>query len=170
MSHPRIFFCSASCTSPASFLKDSVSSLFRSYYSCSGWKSVWMTNRAALSARSIQCSSSTVIVMILLRNPSIDASVDVMYTAKGCAVARCLAYFCFPPCGSKDWCGEFRSYVSQDSYRSRSLPRSISDSLTVIYSASEGVVPKFNLRQRKASSSIIAMHVNAVVVFACIQR
>ena len=40
-----------------------------------------MTNRAALFARSIQCLSSTVIVMISSMKPSIDASVAMIYTA-----------------------------------------------------------------------------------------
>ena len=64
----------------------------------------------------------------------------------------------------------FRSSVSQDSSRSRWLPRSISASITVISSASTGVVPKVNLRQREASFSNIAMHVDSVVAFACIRR
>ena len=54
-------------------------------------KSVWMTNRAALFARSIQCLSLTVMVMMSSMNPSIDASVDVMSTDKGSAVVRWLA-------------------------------------------------------------------------------
>ena len=50
------------------------------------------------------------------------------------------------------------------------MPRSIADSLTVVYSDGAGVVPKGNLRQRKAGSSTIAIHVDVVVVFACIRR
>ena len=42
-------------------------------------------------------------------------------------------------------------------------------SLTVVYSAGAVVVPKSNLRQRKAILSTILMHVDAVVVFACIR-
>ena len=129
-----------------------------------------MTNRAVLFARSIQCLSSTVMVMMSFMKPSIDASVAVISTAKGSAVARRLSDFCFSSFGSKDWCGEFRSSVSQDSSRSRSFPRSIAASLTVVYSAGAGVVPKGNLKQRKASSSTIEIHVNAVVAFACIRR
>ena len=48
MSHPSHNLCLASCTSPASFLKESVSSHLRGSDGCSGQKSVWMTNRAAL--------------------------------------------------------------------------------------------------------------------------
>ena len=129
-----------------------------------------MTNRSALFARSIQCSSSTVMVMMSLMKPSIYASVDVISTSKESDVARWLADLCFSSCGSKDWCGEFRSYASQDSSCSRSLPRSIAASLIVLYSAGAGVAPKGNLKYRKASSSTIAMHVNAVVAFACIRR
>ena len=63
-------------------------------------------------------------------------------TAKGSAIERWLADYCLSLCGSKDWYGEFRSSVSQDSSRSRSLPRSIFASLIVVYSAGAGVVPK----------------------------
>ena len=71
---------------PTSFLKESGLSCFRGSDGCSGRNSVWMTNRAAIFARSIQCSSSTVMVMMLSMNPSIDASVAVMSTAKGYTV------------------------------------------------------------------------------------
>ena len=120
MYHPSHFLCSASCTTPTSFLKESELSRFRGSDGCSGWNSVWMTNRAALFARSIQWSSSTVMVMMSSMNPSIDASVAVISTAKASVVVRCLAKCCFSSCGIKNWCGEFRSSVSQDSSRSRS--------------------------------------------------
>ena len=110
------------------------------------------------------------MVMMSSMNPYIDASVAVMYTANGSDFARYLADSCLFSCSSKDRCGEFRSSVSQDLSRSRLLPRSISTSLTVVYSAGTGVVPKGNLRQRKAISSTISIYVNAVVAFACIQR
>ena len=170
MSHPSHVFWLASCSSFPIFLKESGSSCFRSSDGCSGNNNVWMTNRAAIFARSIQCSSSAVMVMISLMNPSIDASVDVMSTAKGSSVSRWLAELCFSSCGIKDRCGEFRSSVYQDSYLSRSFPSYISASLTVVYYAGTGVVPMGNLRQRKAGLSNIAMHVDAVVVFACIRR
>ena len=95
MSHPRHILCSASCPSPASFLKESESSRFRGSDGCSGWNSVWMTKRAALFAQSIQCSSLTVLVMMSSMNPSIDASVDVISAAKASVVAKWLAEFCF---------------------------------------------------------------------------
>ena len=60
--------------------------------------------------------------------------------------------------------------MSQDSSRSISFPGSIAASLTVVYSAGAGVVPKGDLRQRKDISTNISIHVNAVVVFACIRR
>ena len=129
-----------------------------------------MTNRSARFARSIQCLSSTVMVMLSLMNPSIDASVDLMSTDNGSAVARWLSDCCLFSCGSKDQCGKFRSSVSQDSSRSRSLPRYIAASPTVVYSAGVGVVPKGDLRQRKASSFTIAFHVDTVVEFSCIRR
>ena len=83
MSHPRHVLCLDSCNSPASFLKESGLSCFRGYDCCRGRTSVWMTNRAALFARSVQCLSSSVMVIMLSINPSIDASMDVMYTSKG---------------------------------------------------------------------------------------
>ena len=165
-----MFFCSASCPSPASFLKDGGSSRFRGSDGYSGRNIVWMTNRAAIFAQFIQCSSSTVMVMIFTMKPSIDASVAVVSTSKGSDVTIWLAYFWFFSCGSKDWCGEFRSSVSQYSSQNRSLPRSIATSLTVIYSAGAGVVPKGKLKQIKSSWYTIAMHVNVIVVLACIWR
>ena len=42
-----------------------------------------MPNKAALFDRSIQYLSSTVIEMMLLMNPSIDASLESMFTARG---------------------------------------------------------------------------------------
>ena len=42
-----------------------------------------MTNRAALFALYIPCLSSTVILLVLLMNPSIDTSMDVMSTDRG---------------------------------------------------------------------------------------
>ena len=110
------------------------------------------------------------MVMMLSMNPSIDAYVAVMSTYKGSAVAIWLAGCCFSSCGIKDPCGKFISYVSQDSCRSRSLPRSIAASLTVVYSSVAVVVSKGNLRQRKASSYTISMHIDAVFAFACIRR
>ena len=50
------------------------------------------------------------------------------------------------------------------------MTRSIAASLTVVYSAGAGVVSKGSLKQRKASSSTIAMHVDTVFAFACIRR
>ena len=127
-----------------------------------------MTNKTALFAQSIQCSPSTIMVMMLSMNTSIDASVALMSNDKGYAIARWLADCCFSYCESKYWCGEFRSSVSQDSSRSISFPRYISASLTVVYSDGADVVSKGNLRHRKASSSTIAIHLNTVVVFLCI--
>ena len=129
-----------------------------------------MTNKAALFALSIQYSSLTIIVMMSSINEPIDASLSLMSTDNWSAVVRWLADFCLFSCGSKDRCGEFISSVSQYSSRSRSFPSSIAASLTVVYSAGVGVVPKGNLRQIKASLSTIAMHVDAFFAFACIQR
>ena len=132
MSHPRHVLWSAIFPSPAIFLKESVSSCGSGSDGCSVQKSVWMTNRAALFAQFIQCSSSTVMVIMLLINPSIDASVAVMSTAKGYAVVRWLVDCSLSYCGSKYRFGEFRSSVSQDSSRSRSFLRSLAASLIVV--------------------------------------
>ena len=99
MSHPRNVLCSASCPPTVSLLSESGSSCFRDLDGCSGQNGVWMTNRAALFARSIQCSSSTVMVMMLLMNPCIDDHLDVMSTAKGSTVARWLVNCFFHPVG-----------------------------------------------------------------------
>ena len=77
---------------------------------------------------------------------------------------------CFYSVGIKDMCGKFRLSVSQDSSRSRSLPRYFAASLTVVYSAGAGVATKGNLKHRKASSLTIAMHVDEVFAFVCIWR
>ena len=106
-----------------------------------------MTNRDAIFALSIQCSSSTVMVMMLSIIPSIDASMDVISTDRRSAFVRWLVECCLSSGGSKDMCDEFRYYVTQDSSRSRLFPRSFSASRTVIYYASAGVVPKGNRRQ-----------------------
>ena len=47
-------------------------------------------------------------------NPSIDASVAVMSTARGYDFEKWLVVCCLSSCGSKDLCGESRSSVSQD--------------------------------------------------------
>ena len=83
MFHPRYDFCLDSCPFPASFLKESGLSVFRGYDGYSGRNSVWMTNKAAVFARSTHCLSLTVFVMMLLMKPYIDASDDVISTAKG---------------------------------------------------------------------------------------
>ena len=103
-------------------------------------------------------------------NQSIDASVDVMSTAKGSAVAIWIVDCCFSSYGSKYWCGEFKSSTYLDSFQSRLLPRSIAASLTVAYYAGAGVVIKGNLRKIKSIMSTIAMNVDAVVAFSCIRR
>ena len=129
-----------------------------------------MTNIAALFAQSIQYFSSTVMVMMSLMNPYIDASVSVISTTKGSSVSICLAEFCFSSCGSKDRFGKFRSSVYQDSSHSRSFPRSISASLTVVYSSGAGVVSIGNLRQRKVALLNISMHADAVAAFVFSSR
>ena len=50
------------------------------------------------------------------------------------------------------------------------MPRSIANSQTVAHYAGVDVLLKVNLRQRKASLSTIAMHVDAVSAFAYIRR
>ena len=58
---------------------------------CSGQNSVWMTNRAAIFPRSIKYLSLTVMVIMSLMKPFIYASVSVISTAKGSAVAIWIA-------------------------------------------------------------------------------
>ena len=89
------------------------------------------------------------MVMMSSMNPSIDVFVDVISTDNGSAVFRWLKDCCLFSCGSKDWCGEFILSVSQDSSRSILFPRSISASLTVVYSYGVSVAPNGNLSQRK---------------------
>ena len=72
---------------PVSFLKESLFSHLRGSDGCSGRNIVLMTNRAALFAHSIRYSPLTVIVMRLSMNPSVDASVVLMSTARGFAFA-----------------------------------------------------------------------------------
>ena len=170
MSHPSHVLCSAIFPSPASFLKYSGLSSIRGSDVCIVRKSVWFTNRAAHFARSIQCSSSTVMVMMSSMNPSICASVAVMSTNKGYYFVRCLVEYFLSSCGIKDVCGDFGSSMSQGSSRSRLFPRSIAASLTVVYSSGTVVVPKDNRMQRKASSYTIYMQVDMVLAFLCIRR
>ena len=114
MSQPRHVFCSEIFPSADSFLNESGSSCFRGSDECSGWNSVFMTNRAVLFARSIQCLSSTVMVMVSLINSFIDNSVAVISTAKGSDVVIWLADCCCSSGGSMYRCGELISSVSQD--------------------------------------------------------
>ena len=67
---------------------------------------------------------------------------------------------------SEDLCGEFRFSVYQYYSLSLLFPRSIAASLTVVYSASTGVVSKGNHMQIKASLSTIVMKVDPVVELA----
>ena len=164
-----MFFAFLVAPPPASFLNDIGSYHLRGSDGCSGWKSVWITNKASLFAQYIQFLSSTIIVIMSSMNPCIDASVSVMSTDKGSSVAIWIVECCLTSCVSKYMCGEFRSYVSLDSSFSISFPRCIVGSLTVVYSAGTIIVTKFNRRQRKASLSTISLRVNTVVAFACIQ-
>ena len=170
MSHPMHVLYSASFPSPKSFLRESRFSSLRGSDGCSGWNSVWMTNIDAPFFHSIQCSSSTVMVMMSSMKPSIDASAAVMYTARGYSFDIWLSECCLSFFGSEYMCGELRLSAYQDLSLSISLPGYIDDFLTVVYSASVGVVPKGNLRQIRDSFSTIAMQVDAVVAFAWIRR
>ena len=105
-----------------------------------------MNNRAALFTCSIQCLSSTVMVTIFSMNPSIDASVSVISTARGSDFARCFDNCSFSSFGSKVLCDKLRLSISQDSSLSRCFLRSILAFLIVVYYAGVGMVPKGNLR------------------------
>ena len=167
---PQAFFCSDNFPSLTSFLKESGPSRFSVCDGCSGWNSAWITNRAALFTRYIQCFSSDGMVMMSTMNPSIDASMTVISTARGSACTIWFVNCCLSSFVSKYMCSEFRSYISQDLYWSISFTMSIVDSLIVVYSAGAGVVPEGNHRHRKASLSNIAMKFDEVVAFAWIQR
>ena len=65
-----------------------------------------MKNIAALFARYIQCFLSTIMVMMSSMNPSIDASVAVIFTAKGYAFARWFDDYCLSSLGSKVLCDD----------------------------------------------------------------
>ena len=88
MYHPSNVLFSASFPSATSFLKESGFSCLRGYDVCSGYNSVWMTNRATLFACSLQFSSSIFMVMISSSKLSIDASVAVISNARGSAFVR----------------------------------------------------------------------------------
>ena len=168
MSNTRHVFVRIVVPPPSIFFKKSRSSRFRGSDGCTGQESVWITNRAALFARSIQGFSSTIMVMMPLNNPYIVAYEAVMFTAKGSSIVIWLVDCCFSSCGSKNQWVDFRSSLYQYSSWSRSFPRYIATSLTLIYYSGAGVMPKGNHSQRKAISYIISMHVNTVVAFVCI--
>ena len=165
VSHPRQVLRSSSPPTPASFLRDSGSSCFSGSDAFSGWNIVLMTNRAAIFARSTQCLSSTVVVVIFLMKPSIDASLAVMYTSRGYVFAKLSSEWCLFSSRSRFLCGKLRYVVSCDSSLSSSFPRSIATLLIVSYSSGVGVVPKGNRRQRNFGLSTIYIQVNVVVAF-----
>ena len=170
MTHLRQVLLPASFPSHASFLRESGSSRFSASYACSGFNIVWMPNKAALFDRSIQYLSSTVIEMMLLMNPSIDASLESMFTARGSDFEIWSAEWRLSFSGSMFLCGELRYVVSNDSSLSRLFPMSIPASLVVVYSYGAGVVPKSGCRQRKATLSTILIQVDVVLVLAWIWR
>ena len=88
MSHPRQVLSLTIFLSPASFLREGGSSNPSGSYACSGPNSVHTTNKAALFACSIQYLSCTVMIIMLSMNPSIDASLDLMFTARESAFSR----------------------------------------------------------------------------------
>ena len=116
-----------------------------------------MTNITALFTRSIQCSSSTVMVMMLSMNPSIDDSVSVISTARGSAFTGWFSGCCLSSFGSKVLCGEMIFYGSHNSSLNRLFPRYIAAFLIVVYSYGADVVKKGNYRHRKASLSTTDM-------------
>ena len=62
--------------------------------------------------------------------------------------------------------GDWGSVASHHLSLRRSLPRPISASFNVVYSAGAGVVPRGELRHRRVRLSKMAMHVDAIRVFA----
>ena len=88
MYHPRQVLLFTSFLFPAIFLRESGSSHSSGSDACSGPNSVRMTNKAALFACSIQYLSCTVMIIMSSMNPSIDVSLELMFTARESAFSR----------------------------------------------------------------------------------
>ena len=73
-----------------------------------------MTNKAALFERSIQYLPFTIIVMTLSMKPSIDYSLDLMFTHRGSDFERLSADWSLFSSGIRFPCGELISGVSHD--------------------------------------------------------
>ena len=130
----------------ASFLRESRLSCSSGSDAFSGSNHVWMTNTAAVFARFIQYLLSTVMVIILLMNPSIDASLASMLSARGSYFARWYTDWRLSSSWSRFLCGEWISVVPHKSSLSRSFTRYIADFLIVVNSSGVGVVPKVHRR------------------------
>ena len=65
--------------------------------------------------------------------------------------------------------GDCSSVASHDFSLGRSLSRSISDSLTVVYFSMVGVVLKFKRGHRRTRLSMMAMHVDMICVLVWIR-
>ena len=83
ISNPRNVFAQPVLYPQQVYLRIVESLILRGSNGCSGRNSVWMTNRAALFARSIQCLSSPVMLMMTLMNPYIDSYMAVIPTDRG---------------------------------------------------------------------------------------
>ena len=112
---------------------------------------VWIINKAAFFARSTQNGSSMVMVTMLSMDPTIEASFASIFNGRWSALTIGSEAGRHSSLGSKYIWGDYRFVASHDVSKRRSFTRSISASLMVVYSASEGVVPKGRCRQRKAS-------------------
>ena len=75
-------------------------------------------------------------------------------------------YGWFPSSFSRFLWGDCSSVASYDLSLWRSFPRSIADSLTVLYSYGAGVIPKGRIRHRRTRLSTMVNHVDAIHLFA----
>ena len=126
----------------------------------------WTTNKAAFLVRSTHFGSSMVMVVISSMNPSIESSFASMSTVSWSAWTNgyCPRWH-YNSSSSFLW-GDCSSVAYHDLSLRISLPRSISDFLTVVYSDGVGVVPKGKWRHRSERFSTMAMHVDAIRTFA----
>ena len=151
MYHLRQVLHSASLPFPVVFLREGVLSRSIGSDAFSGQKSVWIINKAAFFARFIQYLSLIGMVKMSSMNPSIDYSLDSMFTTMGSTFERWSADCYLSSSGSRFICGELWYVVSHDSSLSRWFLRSIAYLQMVVYSDGAVVVPKGIHMQIKAS-------------------
>ena len=101
-----------------------------------------MKNNAAFLVRSTQLGSSMVMTIMLLMNPFIKSSFNLISTASlSACISRSDPGWYSYSLNMFLW-GDRISVASHDFFLRRSFPRQISDSLTVVQLIIAGVVPK----------------------------